>query len=146
MIVKSRVNPKITTHQIIRAAELTGKQDENLVDAGESLQLSRKEWALDYGNKPHIHIKTIREMPYAQEAWIVMEGAVLVWFYDIDEKLMFGERLEKGDVALTFRGGHSYKMLEKGTWVYEFKTGPYWGTDRDKRYVGEDAPEQKEEW
>ena len=36
---------------------------------------------------------------------------------------------------MTFEGGHNYEILEENTLVYEFKTGPYEGIDKDKVFI-----------
>ena len=68
----------------------------------------------------------------AQESWVVIQGSVKVYFYDLDEQLLTTEILYRGDCSMTFEGGHNYEILEENTLVYEFKTGPYEGIDKDK--------------
>ena len=36
---------------------------------------------------------------------------------------------------MTFRGGHTYTLLEDDTIVREYKTGPYKGIDMDKVFI-----------
>ena len=43
--------------------------------------------------------------------------------------------LEVGDCSMTFRGGHTYEILEDDTVVYEYKTGPYKGIENDKVFI-----------
>jgi hypothetical protein len=45
------------------------------------------------------------------------------------------EILEPGDISLTLHGGHNYVALEEDTLVYEFKTGPYLGQEKDKVFI-----------
>jgi len=43
--------------------------------------------------------------------------------------------LTPGDASFTLYGGHTYKILEENTIVYEYKTGPYEGQKLDKRFL-----------
>jgi len=45
--------------------------------------------------------------------------------------------LEDGDCLVLFRGGHSLEVLDKNTIMYEFKTGPYFGFEKDKETINE---------
>ena len=40
-----------------------------------------------------------------------------------------------GDASFTLYGGHTYKILEQDTIVYEYKTGPYLGQTFDKEFI-----------
>ena len=40
--------------------------------------------------------------------------------------------LNAGDSSFTLEGGHTYEILEDDTLVYEYKTGPYEGQEKDK--------------
>ena len=73
----------------------------------------------------------------AQESWVVIKGLVEVTFYDIDDTILDKVILNPGDVSITYRGGHNYKILSDDTLVYEFKTGPYLGQQYDKVFIGE---------
>ena len=43
--------------------------------------------------------------------------------------------LEAGDASFTLYGGHTYEILDEGTIVYEYKTGPYEGQALDKTFI-----------
>ena len=45
--------------------------------------------------------------------------------------------MTSGDVSFTFKGGHTYEILEDGTQVMEYKTGPYEGVEKDKTFLKE---------
>lgn len=70
-----------------------------------------------------------------QESWVVISGLVKVYYYDINEELIHEDLLGPGDASFTFEGGHNYEILADDTFVYEFKTGPYLGKDRDKTLI-----------
>ena len=58
-------------------------------------------------------------------------------FYDLDDTIIEKPILKPGDCSVTLGGGHTYKILEHGTLVYEYKTGPYKGQELDKKFIGE---------
>ena len=70
----------------------------------------------------------------AQESWVVLEGRVKFYFYDLDDTLIGTEILEPGDSSVTLQGGHTYEILENSI-VYEYKTGPYQGIKLDKEFL-----------
>lgn len=43
--------------------------------------------------------------------------------------------LKPGDCSITLYGGHNYVSLEEHTLVYEYKTGPYLGQEKDKAFL-----------
>lgn len=85
--------------------------------------------------KPHKHVHCEKITTMAQESWVVIAGRVKVILYDIDDTIIVSEILEPGDVTITFRGGHNYEALEDKTLVYEYKTGPYLGQEKDKVFL-----------
>lgn len=86
---------------------------------------------------PHFHLdhQTPRQIIRAQESWVVMRGSVEVTLFDKDDSVQATKTLNQGDVTLTLYGGHGYKILEEGTLVYEFKSGPYEGVEIDKQEI-----------
>ena len=86
--------------------------------------------------RPHKHIWKEAPEPevVAQESWCVMKGRVKAHFYDLDASLLGEYELSAGDISLTFEGGHSYTILEDAK-VYEYKTGPYQGVEKDKVFL-----------
>lgn len=70
-----------------------------------------------------------------QESWVVIKGLVKVFYYDTDGELIHDDLLEPGDASFTFEGGHNYEIMSEDTFIYEFKTGPYLGRDKDKTMI-----------
>jgi hypothetical protein len=70
-----------------------------------------------------------------QEAWIVISGSTKFTAYDEDGTFMSYHYLFPGDCVISFGGGHTYEILEDGSLVYEFKTGPYEGIEKDKEWL-----------
>ena len=81
---------------------------------------------------PHSHKPIIRETEGTGEAWVVIAGEVSVDIYDLDGTLLGSWTLGPKSAVVTLTGGHGLTSLQSGTLVYEFKNGPYWGSDADK--------------
>ena len=71
----------------------------------------------------------------AQESWVIIKGSVEASFFDTDGTLLEKQVLRQGDCSMTFEGGHTYLILEDDTVVYEYKTGPYQGQEKDKVFL-----------
>ncbi len=85
----------------------------------------------------HRHIYCERSTDITQEVWIVMKGSVLVKYYDLDDTFLCKEIIKVGDCTITFAGGHGFEGMSDDTFVYEFKSGPYYGRDVDKVFLEE---------
>lgn len=87
--------------------------------------------------KPHKHItkERIYKEQIAQESWVVIKGSVKCIFYDVDDNILATPILNTGDASFTLAAGHNYEILEDGTIVYEYKTGPYEGQSLDKVFL-----------
>ena len=68
---------------------------------------------------------------------MVISGMVKAFLYDIDDTIIAEPILGPGDCSITFRGGHTYQSLADNTLVYEYKTGPYMGIEKDKAMIEE---------
>jgi len=88
---------------------------------------------------PHRHIKKHRSYTdqIAQESWVVLRGKVECTFYDLDDGVLCKMILNQFDASFTLEGGHNYLILEDGTRVLEYKTGPYEGQEFDKTFINE---------
>ena len=108
----------------------------DVVGEKEFIQLSALNMNNGHTFKPHKHIwKPGEEEVIAQESWVVIQGSVKIFMYDLDDKLIGTEIINQGDCSMTFEGGHTYEILEENTVVYEYKTGPYTGVDNDKVFL-----------
>ena len=134
--VYSKIDPKILLFVINRRENVSAiRQD--LSPDGEYLQVATKKLAAGTTFAPHRHNELLREPDITQEAWVFLQGRVAARFWDIDDELIYETELGAGDVAVVFRGGHSFIVLEDDTILYEFKTGPYYGIEKDKTYIEE---------
>jgi len=134
--IYSKVDPTKLLHIIVRVDDMKpGRED--IVSPEHFIQCSMLN--LDEGKtfRPHKHIwKERTRNVIAQESWIVVKGSVKCIFYDIDDQVIAEPILYPGDASFTLEGGHNYLILEDGTLVYEYKTGPYEGQALDKTFLG----------
>ena len=103
----------------------------------EYLQISGRKLEKGLKVKAHKHIPIERKTDITQEAWVVFEGCIKGTFFDLDDSVLYETEIQKGDVIVLFRGGHSLEVLDEDTIFYEFKTGPYFGVEADKEAISE---------
>jgi hypothetical protein len=130
--------PHRLLHFVIRKDDFVeGRQD--LIEANNFLQCSTLNLKEGTTFKPHQHIwKFINEEEnevITQESWCVLSGKVKCIFYDLDNSIIAEPILEAGDASFTLEAGHNYLILEDGTRVLEYKTGPYKGQKFDKEFI-----------
>jgi len=135
LLIKSKVKDKVL-HLVCRAEEFTEERTE-IVAPNHFIQCAFLKLPEGKTFRPHQHIW---KAPYykeviAQESWVVIRGKVKVFFYDTDGALLQTEELSAGDASFTLEGGHTYEILEESTLVYEYKTGPYEGQEKDKVFL-----------
>ena len=134
--IVSKVKPGTILHIILKGSEVTPNRADNSTPPDEYIQVSAFSMPKDKTFKPHKHIEQIRTTDMAQESWIVIRGSVEATLYDLDDNILERVVLQPGDCSITFRGGHNYRALEENTLVYEYKTGPYQGQEKDKTFIG----------
>ena len=131
----SLVEPAKLLHIVCHTCEFDGARTD-VVESEEYLQLAVLNYEKGRTFAAHKHIfKEVPTQAIAQESWVILEGKVKATFYDIDDQLLVTEELKQGDVSITLFGGHNYEILEEGTRVLEYKTGPYYGQKLDKVFI-----------
>jgi cupin fold WbuC family metalloprotein len=135
--IYSKINPDKLLHIVVRKEDITeGRQD--IVSEENFIQCSILNMPKDKTFRPHRHIWKQRDrLVIAQESWVVIQGRVQCFFYDLDDTIIETVILEQGDASFTLEGGHNYLILEDDTLVYEYKTGPYEGQALDKTFLNE---------
>lgn len=130
--IYSKVNNRLL-HFINRKSEINSNRN-NLVDDNQFLQCSTMKLNKGTTFKPHKHFhREIFHKEYIpQESWLIIDGSVKCFFFDVDNSLIETKILYSGDASFTLEGGHTYEILEDNTLVYEYKTGPYLGIELDK--------------
>ena len=133
--IYSKVQPERLLHIINRLEDIEGRQD--IVPVDNFIQCATLKMENGKTFPPHKHITKDRHYneQIAQESWVVMNGAVICKFYDLDDTLISEPVLKPGDASFTLYGGHTYEILENDTIVYEYKTGPYEGQKLDKVFL-----------
>ena len=124
MYIYSKKNKKI----LIACIYKTKKKIPNRLDlspTNELLQASVIELKDNFNLKKHLHTQITRKTKGTQEIWIVMSGKIKVTFFDTDKVKISEKTLNKGDMSILFRGGHSLRCLKKNSIIYEIKNGPY---------------------
>lgn len=134
--VYSAVEPDLMLCVINRGDEI-GSNRADLSPQDQYLQCATKKLTKGTTFAPHKHNELIRTTNITQEAWVFLKGRVAARFWDINDQLIYETELGEGDAAIVFRGGHSFEVLEEDTILYEFKTGPYYGVEKDKTYIEE---------
>ena len=122
-------------HIVNRLEDFEGRKE--VIPSDNFLQCATLKMKKDKTFPPHKHITKDRHYPkqIAQESWIIVKGSVKCFLYDLDDTLIDTPILKAGDASFTLYGGHTYKILEEDTLVYEYKTGPYEGQELDKEFI-----------
>ena len=139
-LIYSKLKPQKLLHIIYKTEDFYKLENNrlNIVEDKEFLQVSAMIYQQGDTFRPHQHIwKDGEEKAIAQESWVVIRGSVKCSFYDIDDTILKEPILNVGDCSITLAGGHTYSILEDDTLVYEYKTGPYKGSENDKIFIDE---------
>ena len=130
----SRVNPDVLL-VIINRFDTIADERRDLTPAEEFLQVSCFKMNKGKTFKAHKHLKQTRVTTITQESFVVMRGKIKTIVYDLDDIVIAEPILNAGDCVITLYGGHNYLGLEDGTIIYEHKTGPYHGVEKDKAFI-----------
>jgi len=133
--IYSKIEPDKLLHIIVRKEDLKPGRTE-VVSEEHFIQCALLNMENGKTFQPHKHIwKSGEKQCIAQESWVVISGSVEVIMYDLDDTIIETPILYPGDASFTLEGGHTYRILEDDTLVYEYKTGPYKGQENDKRFI-----------
>ena len=134
MIIYSKKNKKKILGIIFRYKKISENRI-NISPVNEFIQASTQKLKKNDIIRPHIHLKNNRVTTSTQEIWLVLKGKLLIKIYDIDKKQIKSLSLNKGDMYILFRGGHSLKVIANNTEFYEIKNGPYQKNIKDIEYL-----------
>ena len=139
MLIYSRLQPDLLLHGFFTKLdwETTNEERTDLSQHTEFLQIATIKIAKSKKFPAHRHIyhDNHNSKTLAQESWVVIAGEVEVSYFDLDNSLICKKVLYAGELSYTFYGGHSYEGLSEHSQVYEFKSGPYLGRDKDKELI-----------
>ena len=99
--IYSKVDQKTLLHQLYKPSLKEGMRRENLSPVCESMQVSYLKMKKDQTFKAHKHIIFNRNMPIAQESWVVISGKVKIFYYDLNDSLITTRIIEKGECTIT---------------------------------------------
>jgi hypothetical protein len=134
MNIYSKIEPTKILHIINRKPDIKDGRVE-LVETDQFIQCAALKHPSGKTFKAHRHIMQVRNHAYIpQESWVVISGLIQVTLYDIDNSVLHVDILEPGDISITLEGGHNYLFMEDSI-VYEYKTGPYLGQEKDKTFL-----------
>lgn len=128
--IYSKIRSEILLHVINRREEITYER-QDLSPEKEYLQIACISMNRGKIVKAHKHLPQTRITNITQESWLVLKGKISIRLYDLDDKLIAESILNSGDCLITFNGGHELIVLENDTKIYECKTGPYLGKEKD---------------
>ena len=133
----SKIDTNKLLHIVNRLSSINNKQRINIIPEDNFIQCSLLKLENNKTFSPHKHITKSRnyDNQISQESLLVLEGKIECTFYDIDDTVLATTVLNKGDASFTLYGGHTYEILQEGTIVYEYKTGPYEGQKLDKVFI-----------
>ena len=134
--IYSKIDPTKLLHILYTKHDMVkgDKARDNLSADNDLVQIASMCLKTDQTFPSHIHLEQVRHTVGTQESWIVIDGVVNVYYYDIDGTFLQQHELLAGDCTITFHGGHTYKAMTDAL-VYEFKNGPYNGYEKDKRLI-----------
>ena len=134
MIIYSKKNKKKILGIIFRYKKISENRI-NISPVNEFIQASTQKLKKDDIIRAHVHLKNKRVTTSTQEVWLVLKGKLSIKIFDIDKKKIKSLSLNKGDMYILFRGGHSLKVIANNTEFYEIKNGPYQKNIKDIEYL-----------
>lgn len=134
MYIFSKKNKKKILGAIYRQKAISNLRN-NISPVNEYLQISTQRLKKGDTIKPHIHKKNIRITKSTQEIWLVLNGKISIKIIDIDKNVIHRFILNKGDMYILFRGGHTLNVLSNNAEFYEIKNGPYKKNFKDIEYI-----------
>lgn len=130
----SNLKDSIILYSVVKIEEIEESR-KDLSPETEYLQVSCKKLKKNSSFRPHKHLPLERKTFTTHEAWVILKGSIKAQLYDLDNSLYSEEILSEGDCLVCFSAGHSFEVLEDDTLLYEFKNGPYYGVEKDKKFI-----------
>ena len=130
------LNSKIHTNLNLCKMVVYGKFNNrtNLTEPSQIIQASLINMTRFQSVPRHEHLPIERYTTGTGEGWLVLNGSVEAEIFDIDQTSLGKYILKKFDMILMFNGGHSLYATKKNSVIFEFKNGPFKGSDSDKIY------------
>jgi hypothetical protein len=106
----------------------------NLTDPDKIIQSSLIKMIKFQSVSKHEHFPIERHTKGTGEGWLILQGSFEAEIFDIDRVSLGKYFLKKFDMLIMFNGGHSLRATKKNSIMFEFKNGPFGGSDSDKIY------------
>lgn len=132
--IYSKQQPDLLLLSINRFEDINSDRTD-LCPSEQYLQISTKKIPAKKTFSPHRHNELVRTTDVTQEAWIILKGRIKATFWDIDDTIIEETELTAGDCAVVYYAGHGFEVIEDDTILYEVKSGPYYGMEKDKTMI-----------
>ena len=132
--IYSKIKKKKLLHTFFKSKNFKGRQ--NLSPNNEFLQAS----VINFTSKKvinsnhHLKHEISNKKRTIQESWILIKGEAKITYFDVNKKKLKSFTMRPGDISITYYGGHELKIIKKNSLLYEYKTGPYKGSEKDLKY------------
>ena len=133
--VFSKINKKKLLHIVFRPSHKS--QRINITPEKEFLQISSLKFSKNKIINAHKHLNhdMLKKKRPIQESWILIKGLAKISFFDLNKKLLKIKILKPGDISVSFAGAHKLQIMKNNTRIYEYKTGPYKGSNKDLKFL-----------
>ena len=130
------LNSKIDSNLNLCKVVIYGESNDrtNLIEPDQIIQASLIRMNRFQSVSRHEHLPIERYTTGTGEGWLVLNGSFEAEIFDIDQTSLGKYLLKKFDMILMFNGGHSLHATKKNSVIFEFKNGPFKGSDSDKIY------------
>lgn len=133
--IYSKISPGRLLHIINKFDDIEPRR-KDIIPPNNFLQIATIRLDNEQTFRAHRHVwNNFNNSKLAQESWIIVRGKVRAILYDLDNIILREVVLCSGDFSITLEGGHNYISLSSDTLVYEVKTGPYEGQEKDKVFI-----------
>ena len=121
---------------IFNIKEYIGKEESTFfTEPDESLQIGSLAFKKGVAIEPHIHRKKKSESVYpVSEMLLILYGILEADIYDESKTLIKTVTLSLGDMLISKRGGHGYRIIEN-TKLLDIRSGKYINKENDKEMI-----------
>ena len=130
--LNSKINSNLNLCRVVSYGRFNYRT--NLTEPNQIIQASLIKMDRFQSVPSHEHLPIERYTTGTAEGWLVLNGSFEAEIFDIDQTSLGRYLLRKFDTILMFNGGHSLKATKKNSIIFEFKNGPFKGSDSDKIY------------
>lgn len=130
--INSKIYGNVSLCKIVNYGKFNNRV--NLTEPDKIIQASLINMSRFESVPNHRHLPIERHTTGTGEGWLVLNGSFEVEIFDINQSRLGKYLLKKYDMILMFNGGHSLHATKKNSILFEFKNGPFKGSDSDKIY------------